>query len=154
MNTIELTIDVAAPLATLCAAITTPDGFRGWLAADTRVDAAGRYRFSFAPRAVTFTLDGADDRGVRMTCVEVQDNPDWLGTKLGITLTPAAGGKTRVDLAHGGYASKNECYARSIDGWQYFLSSLARYATTGTGTPFDAKAAGPVAARTPSEVVS
>jgi hypothetical protein len=75
-----------------------------------------------------------------MTCVDVRDNPDWLGTELAITLTPIAGGKTRVDLVHAGYPSKNECYERSIEGWAYFLASLAQYATTGKGTPFAATA--------------
>jgi uncharacterized protein YndB with AHSA1/START domain len=149
MCTIETSIEIAAPLATLRTAITTRDGFRAWLNDDTQVDAAGRYTFTFsfaAPvpaRAVTFTLDRADDRGIAMTCVHEQNNPDWLGTVLAITLTPLAGGKTRVDLAHAGHPSKNECYARSTEGWAHFLSSLAQYATTGKGAPFYAPVAAP-----------
>jgi len=141
MYTIETSIEIAAPLATLRTAITTRDGFRAWLAADTQVDAAGRYTFAFAPRAVTFTLDRADDRGIAMTCVGEQNNPEWLGTKLAIALTPIAAGKTRVDLAHAGYPSKNEVYAQCTKGWAHFLSSLAQYATTGKGNPFDANVA-------------
>ena len=34
-----------------------------------------------------------------------------------------------------------ECYARSIEGWAYFLNSLALYATTGTGRPFSVQVA-------------
>jgi hypothetical protein len=117
--------------------MTTREGFRAWLATDTRVDAAGRYTFSFAPRSVTFTLDRADDHGIAMTCVAEQDNPDWLGTELVLALSPLGNGKTRVDLTHAGYRSKNECYARCIEGWEHFLSSLAHYATTGRGMPFD-----------------
>jgi uncharacterized protein YndB with AHSA1/START domain len=146
MYTIETSIEIAAPLATLRTAITTRDGFRAWLADDTQVDAAGRYTFSFGPRAVTLRLDRADDRGVAMTCVDHQDNPDWLGTKLAITLSPLAAGRIRVDLAHAGYRSKNECYTRSTMGWAHFLSSLAQYATTGKGTPFDAKVTAPAPA--------
>ncbi len=106
---------------------------------------------SFGPRAVAFAVDRADDRSIVMTCVREQDNPNWLGTELSITLTPLAGGKTRVDLAHAGYASKNECYARCIDGWDHFLSSLARYATTGEGMPFGATVAAPAPAQTSAE---
>ena len=146
MNTIENSIEIAAPLSTLRAALTTCDGFRAWLAADTQVDAEGRFTFSFGPRAVTFTLDRDDDRGIAMTCVHVQDNPQWLGTQLAIALTPLAGGKTRVDLAHAGYSSKNECFERSTMGWAHFLLSLAEYATTGKGFPFDAKVAAPARA--------
>jgi uncharacterized protein YndB with AHSA1/START domain len=158
MYTIENTIEVAAPLATLRTAITTRDGFRAWLNDDTQVDSAGRYTFTFAlpeeTRAVTFTLDRADDRGVAMTCVHHENNPDWLGTELAITLTPIAGGKTRVDLAHAGYRSKNECYERSVPGWAHFLASLAQYATTGKGEPFGAKVAAPAAAPAIAAVAS
>jgi uncharacterized protein YndB with AHSA1/START domain len=154
MHTIELSTEIAAPFSTLRTAMNTRDGFRGWLADDTQVDASGRYTFSFAPRAVTFTLDRADDRGVAMTCVDVQDNPDWLGTKLALTLTPMESGKTRVDLVHAGYPSKNECYARSVEGWNHFLSSLALYTTTGKGMPFDAKVNGPAPAQTSAKAAS
>jgi uncharacterized protein YndB with AHSA1/START domain len=153
MYTIENSIDIDAPLATLRTAVTSLEGFRAWFADDTRVDSAGRYTFSFGPRAVTFTLDRADDRGVAMTCVKEQDNPEWLGTELAITLTPLAGGKTHVALVHAGYPSKNECYARCIEGWEHFLSSLAQYATTGKGMPFVAKLVGPSQA-TSAEVAS
>jgi uncharacterized protein YndB with AHSA1/START domain len=145
MYTIENSIEIAAPLATLRTAITTRDGFRAWLTDDTQLDAADRYTFSFAhpesTRAVTFTLDRSDDRGIAMTCVHEQNNPDWMGTELAITLTPIAGGKTRVDLSHAGYPSKNECYVQCTKGWAHFLSSLAQYATTGRGDPFHVKVA-------------
>jgi uncharacterized protein YndB with AHSA1/START domain len=154
MYTIENSIEIAASLPTLRAAISTRDGFRRWLADDTQVDAAGRYTFSFGPRAVTLTLDRADDLGVTMTCVGARDNAGWLGTELTITLTPTAGGKTRVDLTHAGYASKDEGYERSVQGWAYFMSSLAAYATTGKGTPFDAKAAAPATGTTNAAVTS
>ncbi len=144
MYTIEDCIEIAAPVATLRTALTTRDGFRGWLADDTKVDAAGRFTFSFAQptetRAVTFTLDHADDRGVAMTCVLEENNPDWLGTKLEIRFSPLADGNTRVDLVHAGYRSKNECYERCVPAWAHFLASLAKYTTTGKGEPFYSKA--------------
>lgn len=150
MYTIETRTEITAPVAALRTAITTRDGFRAWLAEDTQVDAAGRYTFAFAhpglTRAVTFTLDRADDRGVAMTCVDHANNPDWLGTKLAITLTPLDGGATRVELSHAGYPSNNECYTQCTKGWAMFLASLARYATTGTGDPFRAKLAEPARA--------
>ena len=40
MYPIENSIEIAAPVATLRGAITTRDGFRGWLADDTKVGAA------------------------------------------------------------------------------------------------------------------
>lgn len=144
MYTIETSIEVAASAEAICSAITTREGFRAWLAEDTEVDSAGRYTFAFAQpnesRDVTFTLDRADERGVVMTCVAEKNNPDWLGTELSITVTPLASGKTRIDLAHAGYRTKNETYDRCIGAWDYFLASLAKCATTGMGEPFKAVA--------------
>jgi uncharacterized protein YndB with AHSA1/START domain len=154
MNAIQLSTEIAAPFATLRSAISTRDGFRAWFSEDTRVDAVGRYTFSFGTRAVTFTLDRADVRGIAMSCVHEQNNPDWLGTVLTISLTPVALGKTRVELVHAGYPSKNECYERCIEGWTYFLSSLAEYATNGNGKPFRVQVAAPGPAAGSTEVAS
>jgi uncharacterized protein YndB with AHSA1/START domain len=140
MYTIEQTIEIAAPLATLRAAITSRDGFRAWFT-DTQVDDQGRYTFSFGTRAVTLTLDRADEHGIAMTCVAEQNNPEWRGTQLTLALTPLAAGTTRIDLAHAGYVDKDECYERSVAGWAYFMASLADYATTGKGKPFMAQVA-------------
>ncbi len=146
MYSIETSIEIAAPLATVRNAISTREGFRAWLAADTRLDAAGRYVWSFGERSVTLTLDRADDRGIAMTCVEEQNNPDWRGTALTITLTALAGDRTRVELVQAGYRAKDECYERTTGAWPYFMMSLAAYATTGRGTPFEAKVTAPAAA--------
>jgi len=154
MDSIELSIEIPVTPATLRPALTTPDGFRAWLAIDTTVDAGGRYTFAFGPRVVTFTLDRADDRGIAMTCVGEHDNPDWLGTRLDVRLTAIPDARTRVDLVHAGYPSRNECYQRCIGAWEYFLSSLALYATTGQGRPFDAKVSGPAPAQASAEAVS
>lgn len=145
MHTIENSIEVSAPAEALVTAIATRAGLRAWFVDDTRIDDSGRYTFTFAnpeeTRVVTFTLDRVGPNGVDMTCVAEHNNPDWLGTRLAITVTPRANGKTRVDLAHSGYPSKNEVYARCTEGWAHFLSSLAKYATTGRGEPFRATVA-------------
>ena len=154
MYTIKTSIEIAAPIATLKPAISTLEGFRAWLNVDAQKDAAGRYDLPFGPRRVTFALDRVDDRGVVMTCVREENNPDWLGTELTITLTPLADGKTHVALVHTGYPSKNECYERCIGAWDHCRSSLAGYATTGKGRPFDVKVAAPARAQAQAEARS
>lgn len=154
MHSIELSIDILAPLPVVRGALSSREGLCAWFAEDTELDGAGRYKFSFGERVVTFKLTHSDDRGIRMTCVNERNNPDWLGTELAITLMPTDDGKTRVALVHAGYPSKNECYTRCIEGWQYFLASLALYVTTGKGTPFEAHVAAAMSAPTYSEVAS
>lgn len=148
MHTIEMNADIAASLATLREAVSTLAGFRAWFAEAT-VENRGLFTFTFPQpnetRAVTLRLDRADDRGVTLTCVEVENNPDWIGTTLVIDLVPLPDGKTRVHLAHSGYPSKNEVYDRCVEGWRYFLGSLTKYVTTGRGEPFPASLAAKVA---------
>jgi len=152
MHSIELSIDILAELPIVRRALTTREGLRAWFADDTEVQAPSRYTFSFGERVVSFELTHSDDHGIRMTCVNERNNPDWLGTELAITLTPVHGDKTRVALVHSGYPSRNECYTRCIEGWEYFLASLALYVTTGKGTPFKAPVAEPASAPARAEV--
>ncbi len=139
MQTIDKTIDIAAPLATLHTAITTEAGFRTWWTTHTTYDEKTRsYTFRFPQEkyvvAMTFRVERVDDRGIVLVCTGEQHNPDWLGTRLEITVAPA-GDSTRVHLVHAGYPANNECYAQCIRGWTHFLDSLALFATTGRGKP-------------------
>jgi uncharacterized protein YndB with AHSA1/START domain len=138
MYTIDRTIDIAAPLAPALAAVTTEAGFRGWLAQDTDLD-GDRVTFRFSlptvSRTVTLRIDRRDARGIELTCIAHENNPDWVGTRLAIDLAETATG-ARVHLAHAGYPAKNEVYERCTDAWEHFLGSLARYVTQGRGEPY------------------
>lgn len=138
MHTITKTIFIAAPLDLVHTAITTEQGLRGWFAQDCDFDGErATFRFSqpTETRTVTLQLDRSDASGIVMRCVGQENNPDWLGTTLAIELAETPSG-TRVKLAHSGYPARNEVYDRCDDAWQYFLRSLASYATTGTGEPY------------------
>lgn len=138
MFTIDSTIDISAPLASVRTAITTEEGYRAWFAQDADFD--GRHAtFRFArpdeTRTVTLRVDRCDEKGVVMTCIGHENNPDWVGTKLVIEARETPAG-TRVHLVHSGYPAKNEVYERCTEAWQYFLRSLAGYMMTGTGQPY------------------
>jgi len=138
MFTIDTIIDITAPLSKIRTAITTQDGFRAWFAQDADFDCKhATFRFSqpTETRSVTFRVDRCYERGVTMTCVAHENNPDWLGTTLAIDLTETSTG-ARVHLVHSGYPAKNEVYERCSDAWPYFLRSLASYMITGTGEPY------------------
>jgi uncharacterized protein YndB with AHSA1/START domain len=138
MFTIDTTIDIAAPLAALRTAVTTQAGYRAWWAEDADFDGKqATFRFSQPTevRSVTFQVDRRDGRGIVMTCVAHQNNPDWIGTVLTIELGETPLG-TRVRLVHSGYPAKNEVYERCSEAWPYFLRSLASYMLSGTGEPY------------------
>jgi uncharacterized protein YndB with AHSA1/START domain len=138
MFTIDSTIDIAAPLARVRAAITTEAGYRAWFAADADFDGQrATFRFSQPSelRTVTFDVDRRDGSGIVMTCSAHENNADWLGTTLAIELAETPSG-TRVHLAHSGYPAKNEVYERCGDAWPHFLRSLAGYLMTGAGEPY------------------
>lgn len=138
MFIIETTIDISAPLARVHSAITTESGYRKWWAEDADFDGQlATFRFSQPTevRSVTLRVDRCDERGVLMTCVAHENNPDWLGTRLAIELGEMPSG-TRARLVHSGYPAKNEVYERCREAWPYFLRSLASYATTGSGEPY------------------
>lgn len=140
MFTIASTIDIAAPLAAVRAAISTEAGYRAWFAQDADFDGE-RATFRFAQpnetRSVTFRVDRCHGSGIVMTCIAHENNPDWLGTTLSLELgeTPTETG-TRVHLAHSGYPARNEVYERCSEAWPYFPRSLASYMTTGAGQPY------------------
>ena len=138
MFTIDSTIDIAAPLPRVLTAITTEAGYRAWWAQDADFDGKhGTFRFAqpSETRSVTFRVDRREGSGIAMTCVAHENNPDWLGTKLALTLCETKTG-TQVHLVHSGYPARNEVFERCQEAWPYFLRSLARYMMTGTGEPF------------------
>jgi uncharacterized protein YndB with AHSA1/START domain len=136
--TIDLTTDITAPIARVRIAISTEAGFRAWCAQDADFeDERVTLRFSqpTETRVVTFQVDRCDLGGIVMTCIAHENNADWLGTTLALELSETATG-TRVHLVQSGYRAKNEVYERCCEAWPYFLRSLTRYVTTGTGEPF------------------
>jgi uncharacterized protein YndB with AHSA1/START domain len=138
MFTIDSTIEIAAPLASVRSAITTEAGFRAWFAQDADFDgkeATFRFARPEETRSVTLRVDRSDASGIAMTCIANENNPEWLGTRLAIELRETATG-TQVRLVHSGYPARNEVYDRCNEAWQYFLGSLAGYMMTGTGQPY------------------
>ncbi len=136
MHTIENTIEIAAPTHRILEALTTEAGLRGWFTESAAFDGS-QATFTFVrpdiTRTSTFRVDRCDARGIVMTCTAEQNNPEWRGTQLAISVEGS-----RVRLVHSGYAAKDECYERCVKGWAYFMPSLKSYVETGRGTPFPA----------------
>lgn len=146
MDHYRQSLDIDAAPAQVYAALTTPAGIRGWWTDDCEVPAGVgdtlRVRFDATRKA--FRIERlAPDREVRWLCTEAHiaagalaRRDEWVGTRIVFRLAPLKDGRTRLDFEHVGLVPAFECHALCTQGWRYFLESLERFASTGTGTPF------------------
>lgn len=65
---------------------------------------------------------------------------EWVGTRLIWTIASDASGTT-LNMLHEGLNKSFECYDVCEPAWDYFISSLEAFLTTGTGTPYHKKEA-------------
>lgn len=151
MNHYQQSLVLEADSATVYAALTTPEGLRGWWTqdCDVQTEPGGTIRFRFEcghkemrierlepGREVRWLCTGAHSAAARLT-----RRDEWVGTQLVFRLTPQGNGRTRLDFEHIGLVPALECYGLCSDGWQYYLGSLQQFAETGRGTPCEPEAA-------------
>ncbi|MDB5802320.1 MAG: hypothetical protein JWL63_3259 [Rhodocyclales bacterium] len=128
------------------AALTTPQGLRGWWTQDCDVDTAvgGTLKFRFGPHYKHMRIEQLEpNREVRWLCTVAHIDVDsftrkdeWVGTQIVFHLSPQGKGQTRLDFEHVGLVPSFECHEVCVAGWTSFIESLRLYAETGTGTPW------------------
>lgn len=132
---------IEAPAATVCAALATAEGIRGWWSTDVAAQPGGRIRLNWsaadhlvlrvdrveAPHAVDWSVVEQHDRNL--------PRPDeWVGTRMSFRLSEDDGA-TRLSLTHHGLAPL-DCGEICAAGWESFLRhSLKPFAETGRGRP-------------------
>ncbi|MEC5398087.1 SRPBCC family protein [Uliginosibacterium sp. H1] len=141
----QLSLVLEASPATVYAALTRPEGLRGWWTEDCEADTAvgGMLRFRFGENHKAMRIEKLEaGREVQWLCTEAQivshglkDPAEWVGTRMRFRLQPEGQGRTRLDFEHLGLTPALECYTLCQNGWNYFLNSLRQYVTTGSGTP-------------------
>ncbi len=146
MNPYRKTLVVDAAPADVYAALTTPDGLRGWWTEDCDIatEVGGTHHFRFARTRKAMRVERLDaEREVRWLCTDAHiaadrlaQKDEWVGTELVFRLTPAGGARTQLHFEHIGLVPSLECYALCDDGWTYFMASLRQFVETGFGTPF------------------
>ncbi len=141
MTTITHELDLAASAQAVSAAVTSPEGIRGWWAKDADVGSGvgskHALRFVKEDRTVTmgFEVTEIADGRVTWRCTE-NGNPVWVGTTLSWTWTEAAG-RTKLQFSHAGFAEDaSPPYAMTVEGWKHFMASLVAYVETGAGQPW------------------
>lgn len=136
-----------APPAALYAALTTPEGLRGWWTQECEVATAvgGILHFRFGGTHKAMRIERLEPgRAVRWLCTaahidldQLTHKDEWVGTQLVFDLTPDGQGQTRLDFEHRGLVPAFECYDLCSNGWRYFLGSLRQFVETGHGTPYE-----------------
>ena len=150
MSNYQQTLDINASPAMVYAALTTPEGLRGWWTQDCDVPAevGSTIHFRFDRTYKDMRIDRLQPgREVRWHCTrahiavgELSRRDEWVGTDIVFRLTPAGEGRTRVDFEHMGLVPALDCYGLCSNGWRYFMSSLQQFVETGCGTPYALKA--------------
>jgi len=139
--------------AAVYAALTTPQGLRGWWTQDCDVatKVGGTTRFRFGRNHKDMRIERLQPgREVRWLCTAAQmfaaaqltRKDEWAGTQIVFRLTPDGEGRTRVDFEHVGLVPELECYDQCSNGWRYYLDSLQQFVANGRGTPHELAAAG------------
>lgn len=154
-------LDLAASPAVVYAALTTPDGLRGWWTRDCDVSATvgDSIHLRFGPHYKRMRIEClVPEREVRWRCTAAQiclaqlkRQDEWVGTQLVFRLMPNGAGRTRLEFEHIGLVPDLECHALCCDGWRHYLGSLQRFVETGRGTPCDIAATTPDPVRSPGE---
>jgi uncharacterized protein YndB with AHSA1/START domain len=149
MSHFQQSLVLEAPPATVYAALTTPEGLRGWWTQDCQVPTAVgdsiRIRFGGTHKQLRIArLEPS--REVRWLCTQAHiDAPqltrrdEWVGTEMVFRLTPQGDGGTRLDFEHLGLVPAFECHGLCSESWRHFLGSLKQFAETGQGTPHKLK---------------
>ena len=127
---------IRAPREHVFDAIATVDGPRHWWTTKVTGSAAagGELRFGFAgldEQMVMQVSASQPPSTVQWSCVEHTRNGEWTGTLLHFYLTARGPQACVLDFRHTGLTAE-----AVAEGWEHFLTSLAAYAETGTGTPF------------------
>jgi uncharacterized protein YndB with AHSA1/START domain len=143
----SLVLEASPPTA--YAALTTPEGLRGWWTQDCDVETqvGGTLRFRFGRNHKEMRIERLEPgREVRWRCTgahiaRLTRTDEWVGTQLVFRLLPEGEGRTRLDFEHIGLVPSFECYELCSDGWRHFLASLRQFLETGRGTPCQLDAA-------------
>lgn len=146
MNSFKLDLLVAAPVAKVFEALTTPQGIQSWWTTTSDVGTAvgENITIRFGPSFKMMHIETLRPREqVRWRVVDAHlvvpglaRTNEWRGTTIVFQLVPQSGTTTRLKLEHIGLTPEVECYGICSQGWAQFLGSLKAYVETGKGTPY------------------
>jgi uncharacterized protein YndB with AHSA1/START domain len=143
MARIVFELDVDAPAGRIVEALDSEQGIAGWWTRDVKfAGSTMTLGFPVAPKPFELRVDEVSEQRVRWSSVG-DFPPHWVGTEVVWTLRATAdGGGTTVHFSHDGWASDEGQLPNAAMTWGILMTSLKRYAETGTGTPLFAEERG------------
>ena len=129
MSHYQTSLVLEANPAAVYAALTTPEGLRGWWTHDCDVATE-------VGSTIHWLCTGA-----HIAAADLKHKEEWVGTQLVFRLRPDGEGGTRLDFEHRGLVPALECYRLCSNGWRHYLGSLQQFVDTGRGTPYELAAA-------------
>jgi len=133
---------VKADPAAVYNAITTPEGLDAWWTRRAKgAPTVGReYELWFGPSADWRARVTEAEPGRSFALELTRADEDWLGTRVGFTLTPS-NGATMVRFSHTGWPSENAHFRTSSYCWAMYLRLLRRYAEAGDQVSYEERLA-------------
>jgi len=131
------TFIIKAPIHNVFEGISSSRGLDNWWTKSSEENAkpGGIYKLDFGPgyiwTAIVTQYKADSEFGLRMT----EADPDWLGTKIGFSLS-WKDGITHVDFYHTGWPEKNGHYKISCYCWAMYLRILKRWLEFGEQVPY------------------
>jgi len=143
MTDYQKSITINKPVYEVYAAIT--EQIANWWSDDltgTTIHTGDEYAIAFGKTKKTFSIiEAIPYERVVWQCDKayidmdsLKNKAEWMGTKLIWTLS-ATSQDTTLNFLHQGLNKNFECYNVCEAGWDYFISSLHTFLTTGNGTP-------------------
>ena len=140
-------VAIFAPASKVYAALTTPEGLKGWWTGtcEVRIGVGAKSAFRFGETYnVMLTEKLTPDQEVVWRCLEQFHKADglrradeWAATTLRFRLGGSSPSATVLHFEHVGLVPQLECYQICEHGWNHFLKeSLKKYVETGRGAPY------------------
>jgi uncharacterized protein YndB with AHSA1/START domain len=144
MKVIHHVIDIDAPAAAVWPAITEAQGLAAWWSTQVRVSGAtagSRIEFTFAGDFNPVMEIAKVDPGTELEWRCLGGHDPWNDNIFRFQLVTLDDGRTRLRFWQD-YAVElgDDAFGIYNFNWGYYLESLRKLATTGSGTPFDPNA--------------
>lgn len=131
-------MNVRAPINRVFDAVATPGGLDEWWTerSSGSPELGAEYVLEFTPeyvwRAEVTKCDAP--REFELTITEALD--DWIGTKVGFTLSESADGTTLLCFRHSGWAEASAHFRNSSFCWALYLRVMREFVEKGKRVPY------------------